>query len=323
MALRYHPDKNPDNPSAVEQFRRVTAAYNHLIKNFKAWAPVSAKPPKGPVKQVTVEDLEDIFDDIFGFTREDRILGLQNPQDLKLNLIDFAFGVRKLARLEVYDKCRQCRGSGAQKNTPSTICTYCFGSGQIKLGSDQEPTFKICPRCGGRGRKVTHACPACNGFGRMQSFRKQEVEIPPGLHPDQAYTLHAKDARSTKKSDLFIRPRLTPHPLFKVEKSDILCEYPLARKRAEKGGVIDFPTLWGWTRLTIPPQSRSGQVIKMKGWGLYTNPSKKRRGDLHVRLKLFPEKTAAKNSTLFLKKVALNNQAYGNSKGSWWKKLFG
>lgn len=321
-ALRYHPDKNPDNSHAVRQFLLLTEAYNYLIKNFNKWASTKRGPVKEAEKKVTVEDLEDIFDDIFGFTREDRILGLQNPQILDLSLIDLALGARVRVHLEVYEKCSQCGGSGAQKNTLATICTYCFGSGQIKVSVEQTDKFKICPRCEGRGRKVSHPCSHCNGFGRQRRYKRQEVEIPQGLIPGNVYTLHSYDLKTKKKSDLFIRPHIKLHPLFKVEKSDILCEYPVSKQIAEKGGILDIPTLWGWTQLKIPAEAESGQWVVLHGWGLYTSTAKKKKGDLKIRLKVVSHRVMKKRQKSFLKQVADKNRAYGAQKISFWKRLF-
>ncbi|MBI4411883.1 MAG: J domain-containing protein [Deltaproteobacteria bacterium] len=219
LALKYHPDRNPENAStpsgdpppgtscsaAAESFRECTEAYNYLVCNLKKWAGKGDSSPTAASKTATVKDLEDIFDDIFGFSREDRVLGLQKPQDMEITHRELAHGVRKKARLIGYEKCRLCRGSGSASNSHAAICTYCFGSGQIKTTYGNETRWKVCPRCEGRGRKVSHPCSSCNGFGRMEVLRKQEVEIPAGLSAGFAYTLRSTDLSTGQKLHALVR----------------------------------------------------------------------------------------------------------------------
>ena len=136
LALIHHPDRNPDNPSSAHQFRHITEAYNFLIENYQS---IPADEPRSPPGEVI--DAVDIFDDIFGFTRDGRIPGFKNREKMK--------------------KCADCSGSGASGGIPSPICTHCFGSGQIRTGKGP----KICPPCGGRGRQAKSRCLTCDGFG--------------------------------------------------------------------------------------------------------------------------------------------------------------
>ena len=205
LALKYHPDRNPDNAAAADRFRECTEAYNALILNFKKWVGKEEPFPTTVSKTERVKDLEDIFDDIFGFTREDRILGLQRPQEIEVTPLELAHGARKKARLIGYEKCRLCGGSGAASNSHAVICTYCFGSGQIETTYGNEIQWKICPRCEGRGRKVSHPCSPCNGFGRMEVQKKQEVEIPVGLIPGIAYTIKSTDLSTGRKLHALVR----------------------------------------------------------------------------------------------------------------------
>lgn len=323
LALKCHPDRNPDNPNAEIKFRECAEAYNYLVVNVQNWRTRRAEAPRQDVSTAipTIEDLDDIFDDIFGFTREDRILGFQDPQDLFLSLPEFAFGTLKTDRLFAFEKCSACDGSGAQGHTHATICTYCFGSGQIKIDSEDEEKRKICPKCMGRGRCVHHPCISCNGFGRIKKLSKQEISIPPSLIPNHVYTLNSRDVKSGKVFTMFICLHLKYHPLFEVENSDILCEYPLASSIAKKGGDVDFPTLWGWDRITVPPNSKTGHVVSLKGKGLQKNAAKNERGDLCVRFLIVPERKCRKKVRSFLDKVSENNRAYGRDKPSKWQRF--
>ncbi|MBI2340459.1 MAG: J domain-containing protein [Deltaproteobacteria bacterium] len=208
LALKHHPDRNPENASAAESFRECTEAYNHLIHNFQKWAKKGEAVPPVVTKTPAVKDLEDIFDDIFGFTREDRVLGLQRPQEIELTEVELAHGAKKRARLVGAEKCRSCKGGGSAGNSHAVICTYCFGSGQIKTTYGNEIQWKVCPRCEGRGRKVKHPCIHCGGFGRVEVVKRQEVKIPAGLSPGVAYTLDSTDLSTGKKLHILVRLKL-------------------------------------------------------------------------------------------------------------------
>ncbi|MDO8519680.1 MAG: penicillin-binding protein activator [Deltaproteobacteria bacterium] len=145
LALDHHPDRNPDNPGAARRFLLILDAYNFLVENVRD-IPAPA-PPTGPA--VVIEDTADIFDDLFGFSRQDRVPGFHEP----------GF---------VYEKCRECLGSGTKRAELAAICVHCFGSGRIKNASGP----KICPKCGGRGRKAKNRCPACDGFGVSKKVEK-------------------------------------------------------------------------------------------------------------------------------------------------------
>jgi molecular chaperone DnaJ len=130
LALQYHPDKNPDDQTSVSQFRLCTEAYNYLISHSDQWISKQEAPLK---VSPAVEDFDDIFDDIFGFSRSERILGFEEPQILSITLAELLEGVSKKIRLVVFERCSSCKGLGAAKNSHATICTYCFGGGRISV----------------------------------------------------------------------------------------------------------------------------------------------------------------------------------------------
>ncbi len=329
LALRYHPDRNANDPKASTLFRECTEAYNYMLENVTQWVDVDGGVNRGDQKTasqrqaVAVEDLENIFDDIFGFTREDRILGYQQPQLLPLTLIELAFGVTKEVRLNAFEKCGACQGSGAGGGTHALICTHCFGSGRIKSVVEGETSLKVCPKCVGRGRSIRQRCSVCNGFGRSEKFRKQKINIPAGLLPQEIYTLHSTDVKTGEEYDLFISPQLISHKLFAVEKCDLLCEYPIDEVMSKQGGVVEIPTLWGWTSFKVPQASKTGSVFTIAGFGLPLAPGQKQKGNLKVKGRLVPENFFRKESLKFLKQVSMGNKNYPASPRSFWNRLFG
>lgn len=319
MALRYHPDKNPDDQKALERFRLCTEAYNYLIENFSL-NQVSLQELNQDVS-VKIEDLNDIFDDIFGFTREDRILGIQEPQSIELTLQELAFGVTKTLKLYAFEKCISCQGNGSLQETHPIICTYCFGKGQIKANVGQKQQHQPCPRCFGRGRLVRQPCPDCDGFGRIRKFYKQTIKIPQGLCPNASYTIQSTVVGSAKVCDLFILPQLLPHPFFRVEGYDVLCDYPFPKKNLSQENKWSIPTLWGWSEFKIPSQVVNGEIVSLKGYGLYTSPLKQKRGDFNIRLGFTSERKFKKESQLFLQEMSLKNPYYPQVPLSFWSKL--
>lgn len=327
LAIRYHPDKNPDNPKALARFQECTAAYSALLENFDKWhfEPKTQEGVKQTVstKTVSLADLDDVFDDIFGFTREDRILGIQHPQDLEVTLCELAHGAEKKARLTAFEKCSACKGNGAAPNSMAVICTHCFGAGRIITGKTEGAGYKTCPRCEGRGRKVRQPCSLCDGFGRLKKWRKLNLQIPVGLHPAKVYTLHSTDLKSKKKYDLFIRLNLKGDPLFAVELPHLLCKYPINQKVADDGGEIEMPTLWGWTRFTVPPHSKTGDILCLSGYGLWADASQHKRGNLKVVLNVISTREARLASKIFFKKISAGNRCFKRASGSWWKRFLG
>lgn len=206
-ALLYHPDRNTEKQATLH-FRQCVEAYEFLVEYYKEnpWAPkISKEPEKEKPLEKVDWNIEDIFDDIFGFTREDRILGYQKPQPVFLTQKEWDLGVTKEIKLLAYEKCESCKGLGSEGKTHSSLCTYCFGQGKIE--TDRSET-KTCPRCEGRGRNIEKNCVVCAGFGRLSQNRKMKVTFPPGFKVGGTYTLHGEDLKTGKKLDLFISPCL-------------------------------------------------------------------------------------------------------------------
>ncbi len=323
LALRFHPDRNPDNPQAVSHFQECASAYNFLLEHRERWFP-GAGSSAAEQSSIVIEDLTDIFDDIFGFTRDDRILGIQTPQTMNLSPAELAFGAAKEVKTEGFEKCPSCHGSGSAEGFHAVICTHCFGGGRIRVaGGEGEHSFKICPRCEGRGRGLKRRCSDCDGFGRLRKLTRQLVEIPVGLLPGEVYTVCSTDQKSKKKFSLFVRPCLLTGNLFAVDKSDIVCDYPVDQKILDHGGELDIPTPWGFASVKLPPQSREGETKVLEGFGFYKNSLREKRGDMKIVLKASSRRQARKGQKNLLKIMTEGNPSYGQGKKSWWKKIFG
>lgn len=323
-ALQYHPDRNPDDQKAADQFRLCADAYNFLIENVQAWhGKRGPRDQQGTVSyEQTVQDLENIFDDIFGFSREGRILGYQKPQIIFLNLMQLAYGTTLDQKMAAYETCRSCHGRGGVEKSRVVICTHCFGRGTIQVESGLEQKKKLCPRCKGRGRRIDKPCQACGGWGRIEKMAGHRLALPRGLNADGEYTLHGQNKKTGQQNELFIRLALVPHPVFKVDKSDVLCEYPVGQGIADKGGRLKVAGVWGYFEVRIPAGTKSGHLTVVPSAGLVRHPGSGQKGDLHLRIMVTKDAEAQKLQKRFLAEVARLNPAYKSIKKFWWQRFF-
>lgn len=288
LAHQYHPDKNED-PDAAEKFRDVMAAYQCALENIsELYEEFHLKQEPGlkeKASKIVVENIDDIFEDIFGFSKSERVLGYHEPQIVWLTLKEFMLGVQKRKKLVAYKKCETCVGIGARAGTSAKICTHCFGQGFIKKTKRTQIKRKPCPKCFGRGRQVMVPCADCNGFGRLRQFHVQEFSIPVGMLPYQVYTLESFDVQTKSKANLFLEPRPLRDPIFQIDKYDLLCEYHSDLKEHVKKRVVMIATPAGKEKLLIPENAKNGDVLVLPGAGMYQDSTKKKRGDLRVTLR--------------------------------------
>ncbi|MBF0105650.1 MAG: DnaJ domain-containing protein [Deltaproteobacteria bacterium] len=281
----YHPDKNKDHDTS-ETFRKVLEAYEYALKNIAgvyAYFGVEEQPEDEATVKIVIENLDDIFEDIFGFSKKGRILGYQEPQVIYLTLNEFALGVKKRQKIVAYQTCTQCHGTGAQRGTLAKVCTYCFGHGTIKW-NEAKTKKKLCPVCKGRGRKITRVCSHCDGFGRQRQYHQQEINIPVGLRPFEVYTLDSYDLETQSRTEVFMEPRFLRDPIFQIDNYDLLCEYHLDFKENTSDAFYNLLTPFGKVPMVISAHAKKGDVLKLNNCGLYKDARKKERGDLLVRL---------------------------------------
>ena len=144
---------------------------------------------------------------------------------------------------------------------------------------------KNCPKCGGRGRQIKQACPRCDGFGRLCHEHLQEFVLPLGLRVGETYSLSSFDVETQSEAQIFVEFRVLRHPIFQIENYDLLCEYHIDFDQAPTERQWQLSTPLGSALLTVPPEAKSGDVVRIFGAGAYCNASKKSRGDLVVLLK--------------------------------------
>ncbi len=287
LAHQYHPDKNP-NKDTSDDFRKIVTAYDYCLNNIKSLYDFFDVKLEQDFDEITartvIENFDDIFEDIFGFSKTNQKLGYVEPQVINLTIKEFMTGVKKKQKVLGYEKCPDCRGIGARRGSMARICTYCFGHGVIKRKSHPMAKQKPCPKCRGRGRTITDKCPRCDGFGRLRQSHIQEFFITVGLKPFETYTIQSFDLVTKTHTDLCIEPRPYHDPVFQIDNYDLVCEYHLDFSKHHKELVLILKTPLENVSLTISKNACESDVIRVPGAGLYFSGTKKERGDLLVTL---------------------------------------
>lgn len=280
-----HPDKNPGRDTQA-QFRELLKAYEYVAKNWQDLAPRFGAPAEPASPQSfdfdPVENLDDIFEDIFGFSQTGRVLGYEEPQELVVDLMELVLGGDFEQKMVSYKTCGTCDGSGSQNNSRAHICTYCFGSGSIEKHKSRR---KACPKCKGRGRVSKYPCEHCNGFGRLKQSKKLRFQLPPGAQLGKPYTLDSVDAKTGERLQLFVKPVLSfEEDDVTIDGVDLMYEHlvdfksPLNTQKTHYAHaperVLEFQ---------LPDDLKEGDIMTFKGYGLYQDYHKGLRGDLRLR----------------------------------------
>jgi len=303
-ALKYHPDRNPENKKdAEERFRQATEAYSVLSDAQKrsiydryghAGLGNRGFDPHAGVSASIFEEFQDIFGDLFGFEdlfgggrrrgrgqRGQR--GADLRYDLSLSFEDAAAGVTAKVHISRHENCESCNGTGAKPGTGMSVCRTCGGRGQMVYQQGFFSITRTCPACQGVGQVVKEACVACRGQGRIERERTMEVPIPAGVDSGTRLRLTGQGQPGTNggpPGDLYVFLEVKEHPSFERRGADLYCTIPISITQAALGATIRVPTLHGDEELRIPEGTQSGQIFRLKGKGL-PNPQGG-RGEFYV-----------------------------------------
>ncbi|AUN94750.1 molecular chaperone DnaJ [Pseudazoarcus pumilus] len=297
LAMKHHPDRNPDSKDASAKFQELSEAYETLSDEQKraaydrfGHAGVEGMGGMGGAGGGRGFDgfgdaFSDIFGDIFGGGRGGRsnvYRGADLRYNLEISLEDAARGTDKTIRIPTVENCETCHGSGAKPGTQPTTCATCGGAGQVRMQQGFFSIQQTCPKCHGTGRMVTDPCRSCGGAGRVKSHKTLEVKIPAGI--DEGMRLrHAghgePGVNGGPPGDLYVEIHIRSHPVFQREGDDLHCEMPISFATAALGGEIEIPTLDGMARLKIPAETQTGKVFRLRGKGI-RNVRSQAPGDL-------------------------------------------
>ncbi len=306
LAVKFHPDKNPDDPHAEEKFKELGEAYDVLIDGDKRAAydrfgHAAFAQGGGFGGRGGFHDPFDIFREVFGGSGggifetffgggsgrgEDRQRGSDLRYDMQISLEEAAFGVEKEIEVRKLDTCEQCNGSGAESNSRTINCPTCGGRGQVISARGFFQVSQTCPRCHGLGQIVDRPCPKCEGEGRVERASRIQLKIPAGIGSGSRLRSSRNGeagVRGGPPGDLYVVLHIKEHPVFQRDEDNLYCEVPISFALAALGGEIPVPTLEGKANLKIPAGTQSAQIFKLRGKGI-TNIDGRGRGDLMARV---------------------------------------
>jgi molecular chaperone DnaJ len=301
LAMKYHPDRNPDNPAAEQKFKEVSEAYDILKDEQKRAAydrfghsafDGSGNMGGGGFRGDPSSGFADIFDDLFGeFAGRGR--GGRSQQgrgaDLRYNMeisLEEAFSGKKATiRVPSSIACEECNGSGAEAGSEPAICPTCSGAGKVRAQQGFFTIERTCPNCHGQGRVIKNPCGSCAGSGRVEKDRSLNVNIPEGVEEGTRIRLASEGEaglRGGPQGDLYIFLSIKPHDIFERDSADLHCEVPVPFATAALGGQVEVPTVSGGrAKVTIPAGTQSGRQFRMRGKGMPVLRSKA-LGDLYI-----------------------------------------
>jgi molecular chaperone DnaJ len=299
LALKHHPDRNPGDKEAEETFKQAAEAYSVLgdpekRRRYDVYGHAGVSGAAG-FDPTIFADFGDILGDFFGlgdlFGR--RRGGPRRGSDLRYNLdLSFeeaAFGTETHIQIPRAETCSGCAGSGAAAGTSPTTCSSCGGSGQVTFQQGFFSVARACGRCRGTGRMVATPCRSCGGSGQVQSVRKLQIRIPPGVDNGSQLRIAGEGeagAAGGPPGDLFVVLRVDEHAFFQRDGDSLLCEVPVSVTQAALGAAIEVPTLdGGRAKLSIPEGTQAGAVVRIRGQGV-PRLGGKGRGDLHVTVRV-------------------------------------
>ena len=339
LALKYHPDRNPDDPSAAEKFREVTEAYEVLSDPDKrsqydqyGFASDDQEMPF-QYHHVNLDDALRMFMNSFGsgfgsffgggdpfgeatFTRRGPEHGEHRAVTLKISLEEAAHGVEKEIEFTHLVNCPECSGSGSKGGKAPLNCPECGGSGSKRsvrrLGPVQYVTTTACMRCGGEGSIISDPCPKCKGRGKVRETARKSVSVPPGVDSGNRLRITGMgDAgeRNAPPGDLFLLIDVQAHRFFERKGDDLYCDITVNYPQAVLGSAVKIRTLEGTVEMKVPSGCAPNTILRLKGKGMPNIRSPSRRGDLYVKVKVeVPKRPSVKERSVIKKLMEAQGQ---------------
>ncbi|MHB1292823.1 MAG: molecular chaperone DnaJ [Sulfuricella sp.] len=286
LAMKFHPDRNPDNPKAEEHFKEAKEAYE-ILSDASKRAAYDQYGHAGVDQQAGMggaggfgggfaDAFGDIFGDIFGGAggrggRSNVYRGADLRYNLEVSLEEAARGTETKIRIPTMAECDTCHGSGAKAGSKPETCPTCAGHGQVRMQQGFFSIQQACPKCHGSGKVIANPCPTCQGSGRVKQYKTLAVKIPSGVDEGDRIRLSGEGEAGVNggpPGDLYVVIQIRAHSVFQRDHNDLHCEMPISFTTAALGGEIEIPTLDGHAKIKIPAETQSGKVFRLRGKGI-------------------------------------------------------
>ncbi len=283
VAMKYHPDRNPDDKDAEEKFKEASEAYEVLSDENKRaaydqYGHAGLEGAGGMGGGFGGGGFSDIFGDVFGDIfgggggrRGGPARGSDLRYTLELSLEDAVKGTSVKIKVPTLVSCKTCDGSGAKAGTKPATCTTCGGHGQVRMQQGFFSVQQTCPTCRGKGKIITDPCKDCHGHGRVEETKTLNVKVPPGVDNGDRIRLAGEGeagAEGGPSGDLYVQISVKEHEFFQRDGKNLYCEVPIGLVEACLGGEIEVPTLDGRVKLKIPEETQTGKLFRLRGKGV-------------------------------------------------------
>jgi molecular chaperone DnaJ len=337
VALKCHPDRNPGDKQAEENFKEAAEAYEvlHDPQKKRLYDTYGHEGLQGAGFsgfrgfEDIFSSFGDIFQDFFSFGGamggQGRPRTSARPGDdllyaLDLTFTEAVFGTEKDVELETFGKCSRCSGSGAEPGTRDSVCPSCQGAGQVVQSQGFFRISTTCVRCQGTGRVLTSPCKECHGQGRTKQKRRVLVKVPAGVDAGTRLRLRGEGEsgyRGGVAGDLYVRIEVAPHPDIERDGDNLYCKVSISFMQAIIGDTVEIPTLDGPKSIMIKPGTQPGAVVhfpgegvpKLRGYG---------RGDLFMEVEVRIPKNATPRQEELLHEFMELEKEKAENKGKKW-----
>jgi len=286
LAMKNHPDRNPDDKDAEARFKEAKEAYEVLNdpqkrQAYDQYGHAGVDPNmgggNGGFHGADFGDIfGDVFGDIFGGGRRGgggrrQARGSDLQYNMEITLEEAVSGVTKTIRIPTMVNCDTCDGSGAKAGTGTATCSTCHGQGAVRMTQGFFSVQQTCPDCRGTGQIIKEPCTDCHGQGRVQKTKTLQVKIPAGIDTGDRIRLSGEGEAGgpgAVTGDLYVQVHVKEHPIFVRDGANLYCEVPVNFVAAALGGEIEVPTLEGRVSLKIPAETQTGKMFRLKGKGV-------------------------------------------------------
>ena len=284
LAMKFHPDRNRDNPEAEEQFKKVKEA-NDVLSDpkkrsaYDQFGHAGVDPSMGGGQGFGGGNFSDIFGDVFGdIFGGGGSRGRGGPQrgsdlryNLEITLEEAVAGTEVKIQIPTLINCKSCDGSGANKGSSVTTCPTCHGHGAVRMQQGFFAVQQTCPTCRGSGKQIKDPCKSCHGQGRVQDTKTLSVKVPAGVDTGDRIRLSGEGEAGESGAptgDLYVQVNVKDHAIFTRDGANLYCEVPISFPKACLGGEVEVPTLAGKVALKIPAETQTGRMFRLSGKGV-------------------------------------------------------